>query len=222
MIRVLLADDDDLVRAGMSMIIETADDITVVGEATTGTEAVEAATRIEPDVVLMDIQMPDGDGIEATRRILERRDCETRVIVVTTFELDQYVFESLRAGASGYLLKRSRPNELLDGIRIVAAGEALLSPSVTRRLVEEFVDHTVATQDADQSMKALTEREGEVLICVARGFSNTEIAEEMHISESTAKTHLKRVLMKLGLRDRVSAVVFAYEAGIVRPGADPD
>ncbi len=218
MIRVLLADDDGLVRGGMSMIIESADDITVVGEATSGPEAVEMVGRLEPDVVLMDIQMPDGDGIEATRRILERRDCSTRVIVVTTFELDRYVFESLRAGASGYLLKRSRPSELIDGIRIVAAGEALLSPSVTRRLVEEFAGQPAVPEDAEDALEVLTNREREVLTCVARGMSNAEIAEEMYISESTAKTHLKRVLMKLGLRDRVSAVVFAYEAGVVRAG----
>lgn len=219
MIRVLLADDDGLVRGGMSMIIESTDDITVVGEATTGPEAVEMTRRLEPDVVLMDIQMPDGDGIEATRQILERNDCPAKVIIVTTFETDQYVFESLRAGASGYLLKRSRPNELTDGIRIVAAGEALLSPSITRRLVEEFTEHPVAASAGQDRLEALTDRESEVLTCVAHGLSNAEIAEEMHISESTAKTHLKRVLMKLGLRDRVGAVVFAYEAGIVRPGS---
>ncbi len=218
MIRVLLADDDGLVRGGMSMIIESTDDITVVGEATSGPEAVELAKRLEPDVVLMDIQMPEGDGIEATRQILERRDCDTRVIVVTTFELDRYVFESLRAGASGYLLKRSRPAELTEGIRIVAGGEALLSPSVTRRLVEEFAGQPAPSTDGQDLLEMLTERESEVLTCVARGLSNAEIAAEMHISESTAKTHLKRVLMKLGLRDRVGAVVFAYEAGVVRAG----
>lgn len=218
MIRVLLADDDGLVRAGMSMIIETADDISIVGEATTGREAIEMASRLEPDVVLMDIQMPEGDGIEATRRILDRPGCTTRVIVVTTFELDEYVFESLRAGASGYLLKRCRPADLIEGVRIVAAGDALLSPSVTRRLVEEFTDIHLVAPDDDHSLDALTDREREVLTCVARGLSNAEIAGDMHISESTAKTHLKRVLMKLGLRDRVSAVVFAYEAGVVRPG----
>ena len=218
MIRVLLADDDGLVRGGMSMIIDTTDDITVVGEAATGSEAVEMALRLEPDIVLMDIQMPGGDGIEATRQILERPECPTRIIVVTTFELDKYVFQSLRAGASGYLLKRSRPAELIDGIRVVAAGDALLSPSVTRRLVEEFADHPIADTTDRESLEVLTERESEVLTCVARGLSNSEIAAEMHISESTAKTHLKRVLMKLGLRDRVSAVVFAYEAGVIRPG----
>lgn len=222
MIRVLLADDDGLVRGGMSMIIESTDDITVVGEATTGPEAVEMARRLKPDVVLMDIQMPEGDGIEATRQILERGDCPAKVIIVTTFEMDQYVFESLRAGASGYLLKRSRPSELIDGIRIVAAGDALLSPSITRRVVEEFAEHSLATPAGTERLEALTDREGEVLACVARGLSNTEIAKEMHISESTAKTHLKRVLMKLGLRDRVSAVVFAYEAGVVRPGTPPN
>jgi DNA-binding NarL/FixJ family response regulator len=222
MIRVLLADDDGLVRAGMSMIIDTADDIDVVGEAATGSEAFEMTLRLRPDVVLMDIQMPDGDGIAATRKITDAGECLAKVIVVTTFELDQYVFESLRAGASGYLLKRSRPAELLDGIRLVAAGDALLSPSVTRLLVEKFAELHVAAPDNEYNIDVLTERETEVLGCVALGLSNAEIAAEMHISESTAKTHLKRVLMKLGLRDRVSAVVFAYEAGIVRPGAPPD
>ncbi len=219
MIRVVLADDDALVRGGISMIIESADDISVAGEASDGAEAVELAARLRPDVVLMDIQMPGLDGIAATRRIVERPGATTKVIVVTTFELDRYVFEAIRAGASGYLLKRTRPDDLLDGIRVVAGGDALLSPSVTRRLVEEFADHHVVDPDADPRVGALTEREREVLVCVARGLSNAEIAEEMHISESTAKTHLKRVLMKLGLRDRVGAVVFAYESGVVRPGS---
>lgn len=218
MIRVLLADDDGLVRGGMSMIIESTDDISVVGEATSGTEAVEIATRLQPDIVLMDIQMPGMDGIEATRQILAEPGGTTKVVVVTTFELDNYVFEAIRAGASGYLLKRSRPEELLDGIRIVASGEALLSPSITRRLVEEFADHPVVDPTSSPGLERLTQRETEVLVCVARGLTNTEIADAMHISESTAKTHLKRVLMKLGLRDRVNAVVFAYEAGLVRPG----
>jgi len=218
MIRVLLADDDALVRGGMSMIIESTEDITVVGEATTGPEAAEIARRLEPDVVLMDIQMPAGDGIEATRAILGRPGCQTKVIVVTTFETDQYVFEALRAGASGYLLKRSKPSELIEGIRIVAAGEALLSPSVTRRLVAEISEHAAPSPESVTSLETLTGREMEVLTCVARGLSNAEIADEMHISESTAKTHLKRVLMKLGLRDRVGAVVFAYETGVIKPG----
>jgi DNA-binding NarL/FixJ family response regulator len=218
-IRVLLADDDDLVRAGMSMIIDGTDDITVVGEASGGREAVTETVRLRPDVVLMDIQMPDGDGIEATRRIVEETGGETKVIVVSTFELDKYVFESLRAGASGYLLKRTRPDDLLAGVRLVAEGEGLLSPSVTRRIIEEFAD-LPATEPANlDRVELLTEREREVLLCVARGLSNSEIGEEMHISESTAKTHLKRVLMKLGLRDRVGAVVFAYESGLLRPGS---
>lgn len=221
MIRVLLADDDGLVRAGLSMIIDTADDITVAGEASSGTEAVQLASRLQPDVVLMDIHMPDGDGIQATHRILDRPGNSSKVIVVTTFELDQYVFESIRAGASGYLLKRSRPAELLDGIRIVAEGDALLSPSITRRLVEEFSHQAAPSAEMRRGLDELTERETEVLTCVARGLSNAEIAGEMHISESTAKTHLKRVLMKLGLRDRVSAVVFAYETGVVKPGTGP-
>ena len=220
MIRVLIADDDALVRGGMSMIIESTDDITIIGEAASGTEAIEIATRAQPDIVLMDIQMPGLDGIEATRTILEQPDTQTRVVVVTTFELDKYVFEAIRAGASGYLLKRSRPEELLEGIRIVAAGEALLSPSITRRLVEEFADQHVVDPTTTPNLDTLTDREREVLVCVARGLSNAEIADEMHISESTAKTHLKRVLMKLDLRDRVNAVVFAYEAGVVKPGTE--
>lgn len=221
MIRVLIADDDGLVRGGISMMIESTDDITVVGEATSGAEAIELASRLEPDIVLMDIQMPGLDGIEATRRILDQPQTETKVVVVTTFELDNYVFEAIRAGASGYLLKRSRPDELLDGIRIVAAGEALLSPSITRRLVEEFAEQPVIESAVASDLDTLTEREKEVLAHVARGLSNAEIAENMHISESTAKTHLKRVLMKLDLRDRVNAVVYAYEAGVVRPGKMP-
>ena len=177
------------------MIIESADDVTVVGEATTGAEAIEMATRLEPDIILMDIQMPGLDGIEATRRILEQPKSDPKVIVVTTFEHDHYVFDAIRAGASGYLLKRSRPEELLDGIRVVAAGEALLSPSITRRLVEEFAEQPVVAPASASSLESLTEREREVLVCVARGLSNAQIADEMHISESTAKTHLKRVLI---------------------------
>lgn len=200
------------------MIIDNTDDITVVGEASGGREAVSEVLRLRPDVVLMDIQMPDGDGIEATRRIVDETGGETRVIVVTTFELDRYVFESLRAGASGYLLKRTRPEELVDGIRLVADGEGLLSPSVTRRIIEEFADLPSTGSVDPERTEVLTDREREVLMCVARGLTNAEIGEEMHISESTAKTHLKRVLMKLGLRDRVGAAVFAYESGLVRPG----
>ncbi len=222
MIRVLLVDDDDLVRVGMSMIIENTDDITVVGEASNGTQAITEAARLEPDIVLMDVQMPDGDGIEATRQILRVPDTPTRVIMVTTFELDRYVFESLQAGASGYLLKRTRPAELVEGIRLVAAGDALLSPSITRRLVEEFAEHHITEPACNELVGTLTEREREVLINVAQGYSNSEIAARLHISESTAKTHLKRVMMKLNLRDRVNAVVFAYETGLIRPGTSGD
>jgi DNA-binding NarL/FixJ family response regulator len=217
-IRVLLADDDALVRAGLSLIIDTTDDITVVGEAASGDEAVDAAVRLRPDIVLMDVQMPDCDGIDATRRIVAHVGDTTKVIVVTTFEHDSYVFESIRAGASGYVLKRSRPAELTDAIRLVATGDALLSPSVTRRLIERFAD-IPAARDPDAELATLTDREREVLACVARGLTNSEIATQMHISESTAKTHLKRILMKLRLRDRVAAVVFAYEIGLVRPGS---
>jgi len=221
MIRVLIADDDGLVRAGISMIIESTEDISVIGEATNGTEAVDMALRLRPDIVLMDIQMPGLNGIEATRRILEHPQNDIKVVVVTTFELDKYVFEAIRAGASGYLLKRSEPDELLDGVRIVAAGDALLSPSITRRLVEEFAEQPVLDPSSTAGLETLTTRETEVLVCIARGLTNAEVADELHISESTAKTHLKRVLMKLGLNDRVNAVVYAYEAGIVRPGTKP-
>jgi DNA-binding NarL/FixJ family response regulator len=220
MIRVLLADDDELVRAGISMIIENTDDVTVVGEASTGSDAVAETWRLSPDVVLMDVQMPDGDGIAATREITADPKSDTKVIIVTTFELDEYVFESLNAGASGYLLKRTRPAELIEGIRLVADGDGLLSPSVTRRLIERFAEYPdPATTAHDDDLDRLTDREREVLGCVARGRNNAEIADELHISESTAKTHVKRVLMKLDLRDRVHAVVFAYEAGLVTPGS---
>lgn len=222
MIRVLVVDDDSLLRAGMTMIIDDTDDITVIGEAEDGDEATELARSLRPDIVLMDVQMPGCDGIEATRRVLAATDAETKVIVVTTFEIDRYVFESLRAGASGYLLKRTRPDDLLDAIRLVAAGDALLSPSITRRLIDEFADHLPVASATDDRLERLTEREREVLVAVAHGRTNAEIAGDLHISESTAKTHLKRIMMKLGLRDRVAAVVYAYEAGLVRPGASTD
>ena len=221
MIRVLLADDDDLLRAGVSMLLESADDIEVVGEAATGRQAVELTERLVPDVVLMDIQMPELDGIAATRSIVERAGNRSRVIVVTTFELDEYVFESLRAGASGFLLKRATPNELIDAIRLVHRGEALLAPSVTRRLIERFTEQPMIDATIAKRVEGLTDREREVLIHVGHGLNNAEIAESLHVSESTAKTHLQRVLMKLHLRDRVGAAVFAYEAGLIRPGENP-
>ena len=189
-----------------------------IGEAATGQQAILDAQALAPDVVLMDIQMPDMDGIEATRRITASGDNAPRVIIVTTFELDRYVFESLRAGASGFLLKRTPPRDLVEGIRVVANGDALLSPSVTQRLIQEFAEQPSINTEASDRLGSLTDRETEVLLHVARGLNNTETAEQMFISESTAKTYLKRVLMKLGLRDRVGAVVFAYEAGLIKPG----
>lgn len=219
MIRVLLADDDELVRAGISMIIENTTDITVAGEAGTGPEAVSEARRLTPDVVLVDVQMPDGDGIEATRHITADPDSDTKVIIVTTFELDEYVFATLNAGASGYLLKRTRPAELIEDIHLVADGDGLLSPSITRRLIEKFAEYPTPDTATNEALERITGREREVLACVARGRNNAEIAAELHISESTAETHVKRILMKLDLRDRVHDVVFAYEAGLVKPGS---
>lgn len=221
MIRVLLADDDDLIRAGLSMLIETADDIEIIGEASDGGEAVGRAEQLAPDVVLMDIQMPGMNGIDATRTITAGGDAAPRVIILTTFELDEYVFGSLRAGASGFLLKRASPDELIDAIRLVHSGEALLAPSVTRRLIERFSDQPSIDTAVSDRLATLTVREREVLIHVAHGLNNTEIAAALHISKSTIKTHLRRVLMKLHLRDRVGAAVFAYEAGLVQPGEQP-
>jgi DNA-binding NarL/FixJ family response regulator len=212
-IRVLLADDDELVRAGLAMILDAAEGITVVGEAATGSAAIEAARTLRPDVVLMDVRMPDTDGIEATRAITTGGDDAPKVLVVTTFEVDEYVFDSLRCGASGFLLKRTPPQDLVAGIRAVATGDALLAPSVTRRLIETFAGRGVP-REASARLGALTERELETLRLVARGLNNAELAQAMFVSESTAKTHLRRVLMKLGLRDRVAAVIFAYEAGL--------
>lgn len=215
MISVVLVDDDVLVRTGVRMILDAEDDIEVVGEASSGREAIEAARRLRPSVVLMDIEMPDLNGIEATRQIARGSD-DARVVVLTTFESDDYLFESLQAGAYGFLLKRSPPDELLDAVRVVARGDALLASSVTVRLIDEFTRRGRSRRgDGDDRLRLLTEREIEVLTLVGRGCNNREIAASMHVSESTAKTHLKRVLMKLGLRDRVAAVVFAHETGIV-------
>lgn len=220
MIRVLLADDQLLVRSGTSMLIDRTADMTVVGEAATGREAVAEVRRLRPDIALMDVQMSDGDGIEAVRQIAGEPKNRTRVIIVTTSDLDECVFESLRAGASGYLLKRTSTADLLEGIRLVALGHAMLSPQIARRVIEEIADHPFVSAAGHERAEMLTNRERQVLACAARGHTNAEIAEELHISESTAKTHLKRVLMKLDLRDRVGAVVFAYEAGVVRPGSN--
>ena len=216
MIRVLLADDQALVRSGFRMILEERDDIEVVAEAENGREAVEAARRTSPDVVLMDVRMPELDGIEATARILSERP-ETRVVILTTFDLDEYVARALRAGASGFLLKDVRPPQLVDAIRVVAGGDALLAPTVTRRLLDRFAQSLDATPPP--ALDLLTEREREILKLVAEGLSNAEIADRLVVGESTVKTHVSAVLRKLGLRDRVQAVIAAYDAGLVHPAA---
>ena len=227
MISVLLADDQPLLRRGFRMILEAEDGVAVTGEAGDGAEAVELARRVKPDVVLMDIRMPGTDGIEATRRITEAQP-EVRVLVLTTFDLDEYAFGALRAGASGFLLKDVRPHELVAAVRTVASGDAVVSPRVTRRLLEEYAQQLpVAEGDAnagaDQAdrypqLASLTEREREVLAVVAQGLSNTEIAASLFVSETTVKSHVGRILAKLGLRDRVQIVVLAYESGLVKPG----
>jgi DNA-binding NarL/FixJ family response regulator len=221
-ISVLLADDQPLLRRGFRMILETEDDLTVVAEAGHGGEAVELARQHHPDVVLMDIRMPGTDGIEATRQIAAAGN-RVRVLVLTTFDLDEYAFGALRAGASGFLLKDVRPGELVAAIRTVAAGDAVIAPRVTRRLLEEYAQ--VLPLPSDQraqrypALAALTEREREVLIAVGRGLSNTEIAAALFVSEATVKSHVGRILAKLDLRDRVQVVVLAYEAGLIQPGA---
>jgi DNA-binding NarL/FixJ family response regulator len=220
-IKVLIVDDQALVRAGFRMILEAEEDIDVVGEAADGLEAISEAERLEPDVVLMDVRMPELDGIEATRRLLSNGDGGTKVVMLTTFDMDEYVYDALRAGASGFLLKDVPPEHLVDGIRSVASGDALLAPSITRRLIEEFVRSGPAQTSAPEGLDELTARELEVLQLIARGLSNAEIAKELFVGETTVKTHVAHVLMKLNLRDRVQAVVLAYEAGVVQPGAAP-
>jgi DNA-binding NarL/FixJ family response regulator len=217
-IRLLLVDDQDMVRAGLGLILRPYDDIEIVGEAIDGTEAVESARRLRPDVVLMDVRMPHMDGIEATRRLLAKGAAHhPRVLVLTTFDLDEYVYDALRAGAAGFMLKDEPPDRLAAGIRVVAGGESLLAPTVTRRLIEQFV-HEPASEDFDAAKVAeLTEREREVFQFLARGRSNDEIAEELVLSRATVKTHVGNVFTKLDLRDRAQAVVFAYECGLVRP-----
>jgi DNA-binding NarL/FixJ family response regulator len=211
-IRILLVDDDQLMRAGLRLIIEQTPDLRVDGEAADGRQAVEVARRQRPDVVVMDVRMPVMDGIEATRQITGGPH-PPKVLILTTFELDEYVFSALQAGASGFLLKRSPPEQLVEGIRTVAAGEALLSPSVTRRLIEAFSSRP--SRRENPRFADMTDREREVLVAIARGLSNEELAEELFISENTVKTHVKRVLTKLGARDRVQAVVMAYEGGLM-------
>ena len=217
-VRVLIADDQALVRAGFRMILDAEDDLDVVGEASDGLQAVEQAKRLQPDVVLMDIRMPELDGIEATRRVVASGN-GTKVLMLTTFDLNEYVYEALRAGASGFLLKDVPPEQLAAGIRIVASGEALLAPSITKRLIQEFAEVAPAMPEPPSGMDELTARELEVFKLIARGLSNAEIAAELVVSETTVKTHVARLLMKLSLRDRVQAVVLAYESGLVTPGA---
>jgi DNA-binding NarL/FixJ family response regulator len=218
-VRILIADDQALVRAGFRMILDAEDDLEVVGEAADGLEAVEAARRLEPDVVLMDIRMPELDGIEATRRVVAGTGAHAvRVLMLTTFDLNEYVYEALGAGASGFLLKDVPPEQLAAGIRIVAQGDALLAPSITKRLIREFAAVTPVSPTPPKGLDELTARELEVFRLVARGLSNAEIAAELVVSETTVKTHVARLLMKLGLRDRVQAVVLAYESGVAVPG----
>jgi DNA-binding NarL/FixJ family response regulator len=219
MVRVLIVDDQSLVRAGFRMILEAEQDVEVVGEASDGAEALEAAAELVPDVILMDVRMPNVDGLEATRQLLEGATDGPRVLILTTFDLDEYVWEALRAGASGFLLKDTPPEQLVEAIHVVAAGDALLSPAITRRVIEEYVGRPPASiRRHAPEFDELTAREVEMLRYLARGLSNAEIAREASVSETTVKTHIAHILMKLRLRDRVQAVVFAYENGVVAPG----
>jgi DNA-binding NarL/FixJ family response regulator len=214
LIKVLVVDDEALLRTAFSSLIEAEDDLAVVGEAADGQQAVELAASLAPDVIVMDVRMPVMDGIEATRRIARERTA-SRVLILTTFDLDKYVFEALRAGASGFALKSRPVEELLSGIRTVAGGEALLAPSVTRRLIAHFADRTPVAARTPWGLEELTDREREVLALVARGLSNAELATTLHVTLPTAKTHVSRILTKLGARDRTQLVILAYESGVV-------
>ncbi|MFB4276837.1 response regulator [Nonomuraea sp. MTCD27] len=217
-IKVLVADDERLVRSGFKVLLDLEDDITVVGEATNGAEAVERARATRPDVVLMDIRMPKLDGIQATAQIAGTRGLEqVRVLILTTYDTDEYVFDALQAGASGFLLKDAGPAELLQAIRVIAAGDALLAPRITRRLIGQFTARRTAARDADERLAVLTEREREVLALVGQGLSNHEIGAELFLSPATARTHVSRAMTKLGARDRAQLVVIAYRTGLVSP-----
>ena len=222
-IRVLLVDDQQLVRTGFRMILADEPDIEVIGEATNGGQAVEVAARLDPDVIVMDIRMPIMDGLEATRRIVADSAVRSRVLILTTFDADEYVVEALRAGASGFVLKDVPPDDFAEAIRTIAAGDALLAPSVTRQLLDRFRDRLPAPPgESEARIGDLTDRELEVLKLVARGLSNREIADRLVLAEPTVKTHVSHMLLKLDLRDRAQAVVLAYEAGLVRPGSPED
>ncbi|MFF2780719.1 response regulator [Streptomyces sp. NPDC058052] len=222
MTTVLIADDQPMQRFGFRMLLESQDDITVVGEAANGTEAVRQVADHHPDVVLMDIRMPGLDGIEATRRIVAA-GARTRVLIITTFDLDEYAYDGLRAGASGFLVKDAQPEELLAGVRAVAAGDAVVAPSLTRRLLDTYIHHlpptpaSAAAPREDPRLSGLTDREREILTVVGQGWTNTEIADRLHLAESTVKTHVGRILAKTGARDRVQAVILAYDTQLVKP-----
>jgi DNA-binding NarL/FixJ family response regulator len=216
-IRVLIADDQGMVRSGFTVLMNAQPDIEVIGEAVNGQEAVAKAADLRPDVILMDVRMPVLDGLQATRQISALPD-PPKILVLTTFDLDDYVYEALRSGASGFLLKDASANELADAVRLVAAGDAMLAPGVTRRLIAEFARMGAPRAPTRKTLEGLTERESEVLTLVARGMSNAEIADHLVVAEQTVKTHVSRILMKLGLRDRTQAVVVAYETGLVHPG----
>ena len=217
-IRVLIVDDQALIRAGFRMILDAQPDLEVVGEAADGSTAIDAVRTLRPDVVLMDIRMPGVDGIEATRRITEA-GLTSKIVILTTYDLDEYVFDALAAGASGFLLKHVPPEELVHGVRVAASGDALLAPSITKRLIEEFAKHRAPVRAGGTDLHTLTDREQEVIRLLGRGLSNPEIARELKVGEATVKTHVAHVLDKLELRDRVQAVIFAYEIGLIKPGA---
>jgi DNA-binding NarL/FixJ family response regulator len=220
-ITVLIADDQALVRGGLRLIVNTQDDMQVVGEASDGHEAIELARRLRPDIVLMDIRMPHLDGLEATRQLSsDQALAATRLLILTTFDLDAYVYEALRAGASGFLLKDAPPEQLVDAIRVVARGDALLAPSITRRLIERFLRQPVLAAPGSKPLDQLTAREREVLELIAHGLSNSEIAVRLYLTEATVKTHVAHIYRKLGLRDRAQAVVYAHEAGLLGTPAD--